>query len=133
MSDRTMLTSAVCPECHLHRGHRANCSAERERLHGPTQDLSLEAYRAFLKEKIVLSEDFGFEIEDREINAWLKPHAKTAVKWAARTVTMKAPGGHYPWWTIKRHWSKEHHGHNIREAIDAAAAQSSAPPKEEEK
>jgi DNA modification methylase len=85
---RGQLTSAICPSCNLHRGHRANCPVELARLHGSSEstkgDYSLEAYRAFLKRKFVLSEDFGFEIDLDELHPWLKMHQKLAVRWMIR-------------------------------------------------
>jgi DNA modification methylase len=74
------MTGAICPHCQLHRGHRANCPTVRT----DEQDLSLAAYRQFLKEKIVLSEDFGFEIEPDEIHPWFKPHQRVAIQWGVR-------------------------------------------------
>jgi len=73
-------TTAVCPHCHLHRGHRANCPTQAH----ATGDYSLEAYREFLKQKTELSEDWGFPIEPGEIHPWLKPHQRAAVQWAVR-------------------------------------------------
>jgi len=76
-----MLTGAICPECKLHRGHRANCSKGRI---NESSDRSLEAYREFLKRKVLLSDEYGFEVADSEIHASLKPHQRIAVQWAVR-------------------------------------------------
>ena len=47
-------------------------------------DLSLEAYRQFLRNKVVMSKDRGFEIEPGEVNPLLKPHQVDVVRWAIR-------------------------------------------------
>lgn len=47
-------------------------------------DYSIEAYRRFIRDKVLLSEDFGFEIEDSEIHPSLKPHQRVAVRWGVR-------------------------------------------------
>jgi len=78
-----MLTGAICPECKLHRGHRAKCS----RAHAPDEgntDYSLEAYRKFIHDKVLLSDDFGFEVDDSEIHPSLKPHQRVGVRWMVR-------------------------------------------------
>lgn len=72
----------VCPSCKVHRGHKQNCPRQHGRQ--AQRDLSLEAYRRFLRDKAVSSPDLGIPIEAGEINAWLKPHAKAAVHWAVR-------------------------------------------------
>ena len=41
-------------------------------------------YREFLESKICVAPDSGFEVEDSEINAALKPHQREAVKWALK-------------------------------------------------
>lgn len=41
-------------------------------------------YTDFLKSKIVLAPESGFEVEDSEISAALLPHQKDAVKWALK-------------------------------------------------
>jgi len=45
---------------------------------------TLETYIEFLKSKISIAKESGFEIEDSEINPILLPHQKDAVKWAIR-------------------------------------------------
>lgn len=50
----------------------------------PSSDISLEAYREFLKHKVELSKELGFEISPDEVHPWLKPHQKAAVVWAVR-------------------------------------------------
>ena len=46
--------------------------------------LNREEYSRFLKNKVAASPDFGFEIDEGEINPILKPHQKAAVKWMVR-------------------------------------------------
>src|SRR5271165_4148402 len=41
-------------------------------------------YTEFLKRKIELSHDSGWEIDDSEINPWLKPHQRLSVKWGVK-------------------------------------------------
>lgn len=41
-------------------------------------------YEEFLKNKIVFKKDEGFEIDEREINSYLKDHQKNIVKWAVK-------------------------------------------------
>ena len=41
-------------------------------------------YHEFLKEKIDIAEQSGFEINDEDVNPILKPHQKDAVKWAVK-------------------------------------------------
>ena len=57
-------------------------------LGGPDLDLSLAAYRQFIKRKAEISRSFGFQVDDAEISPWLvkgqdwKPHQRVAVRWA---------------------------------------------------
>lgn len=39
-------------------------------------------YRAFLAAKVELAAPAGIEVGEHQVNAWLKPHAKVAVRWA---------------------------------------------------
>ena len=80
---KSLLTGAICPHCKLHRGHRHGCPLEFERF-DKERPLTLEAYHAFLKAKVLLAEDQGFVIEDSEIHPSLKPHQRVAVRWACR-------------------------------------------------
>lgn len=41
-------------------------------------------YEDFLKTKIELATESGFDIDDSEINAALMPHQRDAVRWAIR-------------------------------------------------
>lgn len=41
-------------------------------------------YTEFLKSKVIISEDFGFEIDYNDLNQWLKPHCKDIVQWALK-------------------------------------------------
>ena len=71
-----------CPLCKVHHGHKTGCPLE-----GVIQkrtDISLEAYRQFLRDKTQLSEDYGVPVEPGEIHPWLKPHQRVAVQWAVR-------------------------------------------------
>lgn len=70
----------ICPQCHVHRGHRANCPG-REVAAG---DYSLEAYRRFLRDKTCTSPDFGIAVAPSAVNPWLKPHQCIAVEWGVR-------------------------------------------------
>lgn len=40
------------------------------------------SYREFLEAKTAVAQSCGFEVDDGSLNAWLKPHARAAVKWA---------------------------------------------------
>lgn len=42
------------------------------------------SYEEFLKHKIELSQESGWEIADDEIHPWLKPHQRVAVRWAVK-------------------------------------------------
>lgn len=44
----------------------------------------MDSYFEFLKSKIEVAKESGFEISDDEINQVLKPHQKDAVKWAVK-------------------------------------------------
>jgi DNA sulfur modification protein DndC len=44
----------------------------------------MTAYHDFLKAKVRLADDLGFEVEDHEINPLLKPHQRAIVRWACR-------------------------------------------------
>ena len=44
--------------------------------------LSPEAYIAFLKDKVRLAPDRGFDLDDAEINPFLRPHQRAIVRWA---------------------------------------------------
>jgi hypothetical protein len=49
------------------------------------QDLKpMRAYRDFLGAKVRMAEEFGFAVEDAEINALLKPHQRDIVRWLVR-------------------------------------------------
>ncbi len=41
-------------------------------------------YNQFLKNKVVIAEDFGFDIEHTDINAALAPHTKDIVQWSLK-------------------------------------------------
>ena len=43
-----------------------------------------EKYFQFLKSKIAIAKDYGFEISDNELNPILKPHQKDIIKWAIK-------------------------------------------------
>lgn len=45
---------------------------------------TIDSYEAFLKAKIDLSSSIGFEVNDQDVNAVLKPHQAATVKWACR-------------------------------------------------
>lgn len=49
---------------------------------GPALDLSLDAYREFLKAKVATSQDFGFRIDRSEVNPLCKPHQVDSILWA---------------------------------------------------
>lgn len=44
----------------------------------------METYLEFLKSKIVLAKESGFDIDPGEINPALKPHQRDSVIWALR-------------------------------------------------
>ncbi|HEX4302858.1 MAG TPA: DNA methyltransferase [Rhizomicrobium sp.] len=44
----------------------------------------MDAYRAFLEQKIKLAEFSGFDVAREDLNDWLKPHAAVAVQWALK-------------------------------------------------
>jgi DNA modification methylase len=72
----------VCPSCKVHRGHRAGCS-----LSGAAplaRDLSIEAYREFLRAKCELPQDYGVPVEPGDVHPWLKPHQRAGVVWGVR-------------------------------------------------
>ena len=46
--------------------------------------MELESYINFLKSKISIAQETGFDIEDSEINPILMPHQRDAVKWAIK-------------------------------------------------
>src|SRR5271157_2687662 len=50
----------------------------------PSSDISIEAYREFVKQKVELSKDLGFECSPDEVHPWLKPHQRAAVVWGVR-------------------------------------------------
>ena len=50
----------------------------------PAPDLSLAAYREFLKAKVATSQDFGFQIERSEVNPLCKPHQVDSIVWAVQ-------------------------------------------------
>lgn len=41
-------------------------------------------YNEFLKNKVVIAEDFGFHVEHADLNQWLKPHCKDICQWALK-------------------------------------------------
>lgn len=41
-------------------------------------------YIEFLKSKVVISEDYGFDVPYERLNPWLKPHCKDIVQWALK-------------------------------------------------
>lgn len=41
-------------------------------------------YEQFLKSKVVIAENFGFDVDQDELNPWLKPHCKDIVQWALK-------------------------------------------------
>lgn len=45
---------------------------------------SRQSYTEFLKNKILISEDFGFDVKHEDLNEWLKPHCKDIVLWALK-------------------------------------------------
>jgi len=94
-----------CPECKVHRGHKAGCSLEGKPRIFPTDEefdeslkhplpvvnpYSLAKYREFLRAKTNLASDFGITIDPAEV--WEcaardfipEPHETAAVIWAAR-------------------------------------------------
>ena len=44
----------------------------------------METYLEFLRSKIVLAKESGFELDPGEVNPGLKPHQRDAVVWALR-------------------------------------------------
>lgn len=68
----------------MHRGHRADCRRARTVQDVEEMDLSIEAYRAFIQEKVILSDEFGFEVEDSEIHSSLLPHQRIGTQWGVR-------------------------------------------------
>lgn len=44
----------------------------------------MQTYEAFLRSKMELAPESGFEIDPSEINTILKPHQRDAVQWAVR-------------------------------------------------
>lgn len=46
--------------------------------------VNLSAYHAFLRRKILLADQFGFDVAEHEINPLLKPHQRDIVTWMAR-------------------------------------------------
>ena len=55
--------------------HGADEAGRRERLQEIMKlDLSIDAYRQFLRDKVVMSKDLGFHIEPGQVNPILKPH-----------------------------------------------------------
>ena len=57
---------------------------QSERTGSGRTDISIEAYREFLKGKCEVSKDQGFPIEPGDIHPFLKPHQRAAVQWAVR-------------------------------------------------
>lgn len=41
-------------------------------------------YQQFLKNKVIISEDFGFDIDEKTINSFAKPHQKDVVLWGLK-------------------------------------------------
>ena len=39
-------------------------------------------YIEFLQRKVVIAEDYGFDIERSDLNQWLKPHCLDICQWA---------------------------------------------------
>ena len=75
----------VCSECHVHKGHRASCKKGRGLVNNEIPaDLSLKAYRDFIKRKCRLSQEFGVPVQPGEIGPYLKSHQRAAVEWAVR-------------------------------------------------
>lgn len=50
----------------------------------------MEDYIDFLKQKMDLAPDTGFEIDPDEVNPILKPHQRDAVVWAVRGGTPRS-------------------------------------------
>jgi hypothetical protein len=48
------------------------------------RDLSIEAYREFIKSKASVSQDYGFAVDRSEINPLCKPHQVDSVVWMVR-------------------------------------------------
>lgn len=47
-------------------------------------DLSIDAYREFIKKKTTVASDYGFTVERSEVNPLCKPHQVDAIVWAVR-------------------------------------------------
>jgi DNA modification methylase len=74
-----------CPECKVHRGHKAGCSLDGAApIETGENPYSLAKYREFLKAKCNLPQDLGVPIDASDIHPWLKPHQRAAVEWAVR-------------------------------------------------
>ncbi len=81
-----------CPECKIHRGHRATCSIGRglENVINPDELYSLENYHKFLRAKCNLPVDFGVPVEPGEVFEFAdkdfipKPHQIAGVTWGVR-------------------------------------------------
>src|SRR5437867_1676416 len=50
----------------------------------PARDLSIEAYREFIKAKASVSQDYGFAVDRSEVNPLCKPHQVDSVVWMVR-------------------------------------------------
>ena len=84
-----------CPECKVHRGHKAGCSMQTGSAKPKTATVdparySLENYRKFLRAKCNLPHELGIQIEPGDIPTefasgfqW-KPHQLAAICWAVR-------------------------------------------------
>jgi DNA modification methylase len=80
-----------CPECKIHRGHRATCSIGRGLENVNADELySLENYHKFLRAKCNLPADFGVPVEPGEVFELAdkdfipKPHQTAGVMWAVK-------------------------------------------------
>lgn len=47
-------------------------------------DLSIDAYREFIKKKTTVASDYGFTVERSEVNPLCRPHQVDAIVWAVR-------------------------------------------------
>ncbi|MBX3482525.1 hypothetical protein [Phenylobacterium sp.] len=47
----------------------------------PTRRVAPDAYRAFLEDKVEIAPAGGIDVPIGDLNPWLKPHAKVAVRW----------------------------------------------------
>lgn len=92
MKDRAALNIIRCPEgvslksSEAYIGQRWD-EAMNARPVSPFQPKYLPPaipYEEFLKRKIELSHDSGWEITDKEINPFLKPHQRVAVRWGVK-------------------------------------------------